>query len=450
MGNYRQVLIISHAPPTTEMAGARALQFVRHLPNFGWTPHVLTTENGVNSLLQVTGMPEQACRQQKSDCRIGTAGHEWPRQSNVSDNSEVILDQRMKIWRGIRGLFSSGLRTLQEVWWPISAGIRGVRFVRSQQVDCVYTMSQNAGNHVAGLIIKGLTGVKWVADLTGYPGLALHEKEMPGNTFHYTFVERITLHYANLITTDSKMYRETRLHASSRVISIGNGVDSNQFQPSADLRLFHSGPFTFLCYSKDLHLRRAMKTFLQAVAMLVKYKRISPSEIRIRIVGARTGNDRAEYMELLKTLGLQHVVELIPEPVDDQLRKYMVRAHALVLLGDQGREGRNHVPDELYEYLFARRFILALLEEGSAAELITRTRAGKVVPIEEVKYIANVIEQLIKAPVEEIQAFRPDLQEISKYSQLSQTRLLAAGLDGLVAEGLGLDDSTILYENLNT
>ena len=69
-------------------------------------------------------------------------------------------------------------------------------------------------------------------------------------------------------------------------------------------------------------------------------------------------------------------------------------AHALLLVVDEAPGAEGIVPGKVFEYIGARRPVLALAPEGAVAELIRDTGAGKVIRNHDVAGIAEALAAL--------------------------------------------------------
>jgi glycosyltransferase involved in cell wall biosynthesis len=121
---------------------------------------------------------------------------------------------------------------------------------------------------------------------------------------------------------------------------------------------------------------------------------------QFRVLFAGPRNQRTE--RLVNELQLADVVELLGFVPHHESLQLMVNADVLLLL--MAREeaanklnGTIMVPGKTYEYLGARRPILALVPEGAVAELIRETASGTVVAPDEPAGIEEAIIALFRA-----------------------------------------------------
>jgi glycosyltransferase involved in cell wall biosynthesis len=107
---------------------------------------------------------------------------------------------------------------------------------------------------------------------------------------------------------------------------------------------------------------------------------------RIGISGVDLGN-------LVRQLGLEEVVEFVPHVPRAEVLQQMVDASALLVVQPVTKVS---VPGKLYEYLAARRPILALAEPaGETAAVMRRTPAGLVVSPDDEHGLRRALQTLV-------------------------------------------------------
>jgi glycosyltransferase involved in cell wall biosynthesis len=77
-------------------------------------------------------------------------------------------------------------------------------------------------------------------------------------------------------------------------------------------------------------------------------------------------------------------------PYESGLR-LLINSNVLLIIGDSSAWHRSAIPAKLFEYLGARKPILALLPDGPAADVLREANAGLIVPPDDVGAIAEAI-----------------------------------------------------------
>jgi hypothetical protein len=113
-------------------------------------------------------------------------------------------------------------------------------------------------------------------------------------------------------------------------------------------------------------------------------------------------------------------------------------AHALLLVVDDV-PGSEHIgPGKVFEYIGARRPVVAVGPEGAVADLVRRTRAGSVVVPTDVEGIARAIDALYREWLATgTTVFPGDAAQVERQSRRERTRELAEVLTQVLEERHG-------------
>ena len=261
----------------------------------------------------------------------------------------------------------------QHAAWVLTAGPAAVRLVRTQRIDAVLTTSPPTSVHLVGALVKRMTGARWIADLrdpiVAHPHRRVELAIVRAKERGEQAAARLVARYADAIVAASEGVAEQmkRLTPRGGVTTVANGCDFEDFEGleyrGADrFRITHTG----MMFGK-----RSPRVFLDAVAT-------SGADIVARFVG---GFRRSDH-EWAETVGLDRSLEILP---------YVSHAHALelqrdseallLLIPETDGRGRGVVSAKVFEYLAARRPILAAVPtDGEAAALVRELGAGLVVP----------------------------------------------------------------------
>jgi glycosyltransferase involved in cell wall biosynthesis len=110
----------------------------------------------------------------------------------------------------------------------------------------------------------------------------------------------------------------------------------------------------------------------------------------------------------------------------------MCESDVLLLLLDD-LPGAERVPTaKIFEYLAAKRYILAVAPEGEAASLVRGCRAGAVVRPRDVTTLRKTLAELVRSP-ESIRRHAPQADAVERFSRKRETQQLAELLDTSVA-----------------
>jgi glycosyltransferase involved in cell wall biosynthesis len=275
----------------------------------------------------------------------------------------------------------------ENVSWNLTAIPAAIRIARAEGIDAVLTTSPPSSVHLIGAAVQKATGARWLADLRDSLVAHAHRRaESPlvraKERLHRQVAELVATR-ADAITCVSKAIAEETLALSPRgpVRAVPNGCDFDDFAgleyaPGERFRITHTGSFLG---------KRSPRAFLQALAD-------SGLDLEARFVGDFRKID-AEWMAPLR---LGDRVRLIPyAPRAEALRLQRDSDALLLLIPEAGGRGRGVLSGKVFEYLAARRPILAVVPpDGAAATLIRETDAGIVVPPDDVPAIRAGLEEL--------------------------------------------------------
>lgn len=361
----RVLMIAFHYPPMRGSSGIqRTLKFSQYLPEFGWEPIVLTAHPRAYS---------------------STSNHQI---QEISDQLPVYRAFALDASRHLSFMGRyPGLLALPDRWisWLMGAVPLGLNLVRKYRPDVIWSTYPVATALLIGLSLKRITGLPWIADLRD-PMTDVDYPPDPITRHVYKWIEERTINYCTraVLTTPGAINdyerRFPRIPAS-RFCLIENGYDEENFavaeanlhsRSSSDKQfvLIHSG----IIYPSE----RDPVAFFEALAALLERKLISP--LNLKVILRATAHD--EYLlPLIDRYGIGKVVSLAPPiPYQDALSE-MLAADGLLIL--QASNCNNQIPAKLYEYLRARRPILALTDlTGDTAAVLMKAGIDTIAPLD--------------------------------------------------------------------
>src|SRR6185312_15111863 len=191
-----------------------------------------------------------------------------------------------------------------------------------------------------------------------------------------------------------EVYRERYPQAADRMSLIPNGFDEEDFvraaaqpvpaaAPGGPLRIVHSG----VLYPEE----RDPTQLFRAIAELKQAGTLDAR--RARIVLRATAYDD-QYRRALNELGIEDIVELAPPIPYHAALAEMVHADGLLIFQAENCNGQ--IPAKLYEYLRARRPILALTHPaGETAGLLRSLRVGLIGRLDDRDDIKRVLTEFL-------------------------------------------------------
>jgi glycosyltransferase involved in cell wall biosynthesis len=374
-----KVLLVSFFFPPTGGGGLpRALKFAEQLPELGIETHVLAPDRSRWIYSDSTPEPPGA--------RVHRARFIGPRSRRRGDE----VHGRSGLGRLLLEAQLLPRRLLvpdEHVTWNLTAVPTAIRVARREAIDVVLTSSPPSSLHFVGAAVKRATGAHWVADLRDSmianpdrrtESLLVRAKERSERT-----VAGLVARQADSIVVAAEAIgaEMERLRPRTRVLTIPNGCDFDDFAGLVHRR----GPRFRITHTGTFLGRRDAQPFLRALEA-------SDPEITARFVGDFRAADR----EWVDRRGLNGRIELHPWVSRRRSLELQRDSDALLLLlPEADRRGSGVISAKLYEYLAARRPILAAVPtKGAAANLVRRTGAGVVVPPDDTAAIRRALEDL--------------------------------------------------------
>jgi glycosyltransferase involved in cell wall biosynthesis len=412
----KNLLIVAFQfPPMSGSSGLlRALKFCRYLPEFGWTPTVLTAHPRLY--------------EQVDDRQL----------SLIPEGLRVIrafgLDAKRHL--SIRGRYSR-LTALPDAWasWSLGAIPSALRFMRRTKTDAVFTTFPIATSVWIGLVLHRLTGKPWIVDFRD----SMTEEHYPSDPTTWRvwrWLERQAIRRASLLlfTAESaiRMYRQRYPELSEKkCVLLPNGYDEEDFAalPAASAAPLNSGAPVQLLHSGLVYPEeRDPRPFFRALARLKRDGKISRETVQVNF---RACGFEPFYAKQIAELGIEEVVCLLPRiPYMQALREY-VASDALLLM--QAKNCDHQIPAKAYEYFRLGKPILGLTtENGDTGMLLRQVGGSTIIDLADEDAIYRGLPAFLAA-VKERRHATPSADIARSFSRRSLTQQLVVHLDQLEA-----------------
>ncbi|MBH9576508.1 glycosyltransferase [Inhella proteolytica] len=408
------LMVAYHFPPLAGSSGIqRTLRFVQQLPQFGWQPQVLTAHPRAYERCDV---------------------------SLLADVPADVPVLRAQAWDTARHLALGGrylgawARPDRWASWRFDAVRQGMAWIRRERPRAIWSTYPIATAQRIGAELAQRSGLPWIADFRdpmaqdGYPA-------DPRTWESFRAIEALAFERAAacIFTTAGaeRLYRERYPNTRARLLTIENGYDEDSFARAEAapgergplipgcLTLLHSG----IVYPSE----RDPTQLMAALRQLLDQGRIRPGQLRLRFRAPVHGD---LILQLATAQGVQEFVEVQPPLPYQQALAEMLRADALLVM--QNSNCNDQVPAKLYEYLRARRPILALTDPaGDTAAVLRRSGVRTIAHLEDPAAIAAQTSVLLQGLHENPQALCADEAAVLSASRLARSRALAELLDSL-------------------
>jgi glycosyltransferase involved in cell wall biosynthesis len=357
MRAMHRVLIVSHFFPPHGGGGVhRALAWARHLPSFGWNVTILAA---------------------------GRSGYHLRDESlleRIPEGTEIL---RVDAWSRVaplrgRAPGSGGDGTLRSLArmllvpdsyraWGTPATRAGRKRIAQGGIDAVISTSPPETAHLVGESLSRRGHVPWIADFRD-PWVGLHYRE-PASPVHewlHRSMERRVLERADRVLCASRAHEQQVLKAlgplaGERVAFLPNGVETDPAPPVT----IRAGDRARIVATGQLMEMPALVSFLDALARRIASHPRLAAQIEVVLAGPHD----AQLPERIRAKRLERVVSLPGVLPHAEARALQRSAAALLFARNEGPGYGPMVPGKLYEYLDARRPLVAMVGGGDAAEL---------------------------------------------------------------------------------
>jgi glycosyltransferase involved in cell wall biosynthesis len=313
----------------------------------------------------------------------------------------------------------------QHAAWALTAGPAAVRLVRKERFDAVLTTSPPTSVHLIGALVKRLTGARWIADLrdpiVAHPHRRVELAIVRAKERSEQAAARLVARYADAIVAASSgvATQIEQLAPAAPVTRIANGCDFEDF----DGLDYRRGDRFRITHTGMMFGKRSPRAFIRAVAS-------SDADIVARFVGGFRQAD----LDWAHAAGLDRHLDVRPYVSHRAALELQRDSEALLLLiPETDGRGRGVLSAKVFEYLAARRPIVAAVPpEGEAADLIRSTGAGLVVPPDDVDALRDAVLSLERrwqvGELDDVQLTREVRAGVSRRARAGELAHVVRGL----------------------
>ena len=409
-------MIAYHFPPVKVSSGIqRTLKFAAYLLDHDWQAQVLSVSPRAYETVsndQMQEIPNQIVV--KRAFTLDTARH-----------------------LSIAGRYSK-YTALPDRWvsWCIAGTIGGLQLISNYKPKIIFSTYPIASAHLLGLILHRLSGIPWVADFRD----SMTEEHYPTDPtvrWVYRWIEQQTVKHCSraIFTTPGALRMYSQRYPDipqSRWTLIANAFDEENFtraeqspslanalkEKNADeIVLLHSG----ILYPSE----RDPTQFFAALKALKQPGKIRTG--RFKVILRATGHDQY-YGRMIAEHNLEDIVCLAPNVAYETALAEMLTVDGLLVF--QATNCNHQIPAKIYEYLRARRPILALTDpEGDTAKTLEQAGINAIAPLNNEQAIIELLTRFI----DKDQSFqtRASDQVIAENSRRSRAKQLAEVLNAL-------------------
>lgn len=367
----RALVITYYWPPTGGSGVQRWVKFAKYLPQFGWQPVIYTPENPEQLAVDESLLADIPAGTEVLKTRIvepyGAYRRIFGAKQEVNPINANGDSWKRKFSKWIRGnCFIPDPR----ISWVRPSVKYLTRYLEKHPVDVIITTGPPHSMHLIGRKLHRITGIRWIADFRDPWTEMFYFKHLcltQSSERKHRRLEQSVLDEADAIIGVSPMVcADFQARTKTEVHLITNGFDSADFPPLAD-----SGERrgTFNVVHTGLFAADGNPLFLwdELARKCAKNKEFK-DKLQIRLAGKID----SEIIDAIKDRGMEgNLVNLGYLPHNKTVEEQR-NANILILPLRQEPEYRKVVPGKIFEYLAARRPVMGIGQEDSAAASILR------------------------------------------------------------------------------
>ncbi len=386
----QKVLVIAYYWPLAGGPGVqRWLKFVKYLKDFGIEPVVYVPENPNYPIVD-----DHLAHEIPKDIQILkqpiVEPYKWASMlskkktktisSGVIQEKEPSFVEKLLLW--IRGnLFIPDARKL----WVKPSITYLSEVIEEQGIQTIVTTGPPHSVHLIGMGLKKQHQIEWIADFRDpWTTIGYHSKLRltKASQRKHKELEHIVLNTSDkIIVTSNTTKQEFEKITTKPIRVITNGFDDNLGEIQMD-RLFT------ISHIGSLLTRRNPKSLWKALQELTTENEAFKKQLRIQFAGV-VGE---EVLQSVKACGLENCVVQLGYLPHNQILEVQRKSQLLLLLEIDSEETKGIIPGKLFEYLNAKRPILAIgPREWEGGTIISETNSGEVFAPEDSAALKNVL-----------------------------------------------------------
>jgi len=374
----------------------RSTKFVKYLPQFNWEPIVVTVKDvhyyaHDNSLLHEIRNRQIVRTESLDPLRLlarfkqGASKDEQLPLSSTSNLKNKILNLLNQVIGGWLLIPDSKI-----LWLPFAVR-HSQLLIKKHQIKITYSTSPPHSAHLGGLLLKLITGTKWIADFRDdWTGGESQASPTIFHTFINRLLEKFVLKLADRVIgmcehlTENLKNKGCHISQNKKFLTIMNGYDRDDFSGTANLPL--NSLFT-ITHCGSISRVSDPEPFLKAIQLLFQHHPELKNQIQVQFFGIDIYG-RLEF--LVNQLGLEQNIPQIRYLPHREALKEIMHSH-LLLLTIFKKTNEEIITGKVFEYLASGKPILLISSGGEVARIVRSLKRGVVLENQDIEGIQQSI-----------------------------------------------------------
>jgi len=430
----KKVLIVSfYFPPTHSIASVRVGKLAKYLAQFGWEPMVLTANQVKGYSQDLPVEMDDANIFRTPYCALGltisyglTGGQRTIYQAALKSSAwRKALYKVIRLMEPVYTLPVIRTLTLEPIGWYSHAVKKGLEITGKEKFDIIFSSYGPSMSHFVASKLHKQTSIPWVAEFRDLWSLNHYGRKAQPFHFLEKRLEKRVMKGSNLLVTVSEpAARQLEALHSRKVVTICNGFDEEDYLDDVPLTTKFTITYTGIIY----HGKQDPTPLFEAIAGLQEEGRISPDDFEVCLYGETAPASLLPAIRHYRLEGIVKICGLVP--FKESIRKQK-ESTVLLFLGWNDPRERGVYTGKIFEYLGARRPILAIGLKGDVVdELLRETSAGVVTnQVNEIKTILSQWMKEFRQLGEIVSHFNADTAAVYHYTRKQEAAKLAQLLE---------------------
>ncbi|MBT8317522.1 MAG: glycosyltransferase family 4 protein [Lutibacter sp.] len=416
----KKVLVITYYwPPAGGSGVQRWLKFVKYFRGFGIEPVVYTVENPNYPILDESLMGEipnnlEILRHPiwEPNNLIGLFGKKKKESAGFLNSNPSLFG---KLAHYIRANFF--IPDARKFW--IKPSVKFLEeYLKEHHIDVIISSGPPHSMHLIALKLKKQLGIKWITDFRDpwteidyFHQLPLSKKAIE----KHHLLEKEVLKNADAVLVVGNSMKEKYVKFNKNTLVVTNGYDTE----FSDVKTELDTKFT-LTHIGLMNSDRNPKMLWEVLAEIISENKSFANDFELKLIGNVADSVIADIskFDLIKS------VTLINYVAHNKVVEFQKKAQVLLLLVNNVVSANQIITGKIFEYLMAKRPILAIApKNGDLAEIINETASGFVVDFEERDLLKKTILNLYSKFKEEELSI--DSKNIKQFHRKELTKKVA-------------------------
>lgn len=362
-------------PPGGGGGALRLVKLLKHLPRYGWQPHVIAPRgrsgwfSDPDLLAEVAGI-EVTRVGLPTRQRIFEGWRRHAKDPGRPSSGDGLLSTTLRLGAGARDLLAVPDEHLP---WAAVAGWQAWRRLQRGGYDLLVTTSYPYSCHLAGLLLRRAGATPWLADFADpWAGRPVRRRDRGlGARLDLALEERV-LRAADGVSVVSpgmkKMLASRWPWAEPKIELLANAYDEEEFCGPVAVR--EDGLFEVLFVGTFDHRVSPPQPFVEALARLAAQQPGLSLRLRFRVAGGADLETSRYIRDRLQAIGAPGLVRFEGYTTHARAVRAMRAADALFISVAPGAYW--HLTAKVFEYLASGTPILAAVPPGDCRDLLAR------------------------------------------------------------------------------